>query len=119
ATDATGHENVYEGPYDIAVTALVEGENVLAAEVHQAGASSSDMVFGAELTATVPVLPRARLSVTRNITGQVVISWAPAVGTLESSLSITGLWSTVPNATNPHIVTPAPGAQSQFFRVKQ
>ncbi|HKX61276.1 MAG TPA: PA14 domain-containing protein, partial [Verrucomicrobiae bacterium] len=54
ATDATGHENVYEGPYDIPVTALVEGENVLAAELHQAGASSSDMVFGAELTAAVP-----------------------------------------------------------------
>jgi hypothetical protein len=119
ATDATGHENVYEGPYDIPVTALVEGENVLAAEVHQAGGSSSDMVFGAELTATVPGIPRARLSVTRNAAGQVVISWAPAIGTLESSTSLGGPWLTVPNATNPHTVTPAPGTLSQFFRVKQ
>jgi len=52
-SDAAGHENAWEGPYDIAIDALVAGENVLAAEVHQAGGSSSDMVFGAELVAIV------------------------------------------------------------------
>jgi hypothetical protein len=115
ATDATGHENVYEGPYDLPVTALVEGENVLAAELHQAGGSSSDMVFGAELTATVP--RGTRLSVTRNEAGQVVISWAPPGGVLESSTSLGGPWLPVANATNPQ--TLAPAGQSQFFRVSQ
>ncbi|RLD10966.1 MAG: hypothetical protein DRI44_04710 [Chlamydiae bacterium] len=39
----------YTGPYLISPTALVQGENVLAVEVHQWGASSSDVVFGMEL----------------------------------------------------------------------
>jgi hypothetical protein len=116
ATDATGHENVYEGPFDVPPTALVEGENVLAAEVHQAGGSSSDMVFGAELTASVPVT-RPRLTITRNAAGQVVISWSPAVGVLESAVSLTSGWAPVPNATNPQTVTPT--GQTQFYRVKQ
>ncbi|MCK6498743.1 MAG: PA14 domain-containing protein, partial [Nitrospira sp.] len=55
-TDATGHENAYEGPYEIPIDLLVPGENVLAAEVHQSGGSSSDMVFGAELIATIPTV---------------------------------------------------------------
>ncbi|MBI4660836.1 MAG: hypothetical protein HY735_18525, partial [Verrucomicrobia bacterium] len=50
-----GHEgrDRYEGPFDIPVTALVAGDNVLAAEVHQDGATSSDVVFGLELKATI------------------------------------------------------------------
>lgn len=56
-TDASGHENAWEGPYDVPVSLLRQGENVLSAEVHQSGGSSSDMVFGAELVATVPVVP--------------------------------------------------------------
>ncbi|MDO8632897.1 MAG: beta galactosidase jelly roll domain-containing protein, partial [Phycisphaerales bacterium] len=55
-TDASGHENAYEGPIDIPPALLVPGENVLAVEVHQSGGSSSDMVFGAELVASVPVV---------------------------------------------------------------
>ncbi|MBI4663576.1 MAG: DNRLRE domain-containing protein [Verrucomicrobia bacterium] len=53
-TAATSHENAYAGPFDIPVTALVTGENVLAAEVHQTDTGSSDVVFGLELIATVP-----------------------------------------------------------------
>ena len=61
ATLATSHENAWEGPFEIPTDALVTGDNVLAAEVHQTSTSSSDMVFGAELVATVPVV---RVSVT-------------------------------------------------------
>ena len=115
-TDAGGHENIYEGPYDIGITNLVEGDNVLAAEVHQAGTSSSDMVFGLELIATVPLPPSTILNVTRN--GALVsISWSPAGGTLESAPGVTGPWTTVANATNPHMATANEGAQ--FFRVSK
>jgi hypothetical protein len=121
-TDATGHENVYEGPFDIPVDHLLVGDNVLAAEVHQAGGSSSDMVFGAEVIISVPVSnlgpQRPRLTATRNASGQVIISWSPAGGVLESSTSLGGgAWLPVPNATNPQTVTP--GASPQFYRVKQ
>ena len=38
-----------EGPFTVPVTNLVWGENVLAAEVHQSNANSSDVVFGMTL----------------------------------------------------------------------
>lgn len=42
-----------EGPFSIPTGSLVNGENVLAVEVHQGSAGSSDIVFGLELGATV------------------------------------------------------------------
>ena len=48
-TLGTSHENAYEGPFIIVSDNLVVGENVIAAEVHQTTADSSDSVFGAEL----------------------------------------------------------------------
>ena len=42
----------------VALTNLVLGTNVLAAEVHQAANPGDDVVFGAELTATVEAVPR-------------------------------------------------------------
>lgn len=62
-TDASGHENTYEGPYDIPTSLLKAGENILACEVHQSGGSSSDMVFGAELIATVPTIVKSLLAI--------------------------------------------------------
>jgi hypothetical protein len=41
-----------EGPFTVGVTNLVKGDNVLAVEVHQANASSSDIVLGMTLATT-------------------------------------------------------------------
>lgn len=49
--------NIFSGPFDISNAALVAGENVLAVEVHQSAADSSDVIFGLELKATVPDAP--------------------------------------------------------------
>jgi hypothetical protein len=113
-TDAAGHENAYEGPYDIRLDNLREGDNVLAAEVHQAGGSSSDMVFGGELIATVPVASRPILTIARD-GASVRISWTPAGGTLQSAPSPAGPWSPVTGATSPHTIS-ASGAAA-FHRV--
>ena len=43
----------YEGPFTIPIDSLVEGDNVLAVEVHQASAGSSDIVFGITLDAEI------------------------------------------------------------------
>ncbi|MEW6155931.1 MAG: lamin tail domain-containing protein [Verrucomicrobiota bacterium] len=45
-----------EGPFDVPATGLREGENVIAAEVHQTNAGSSDIVFGSliELVTLTP-----------------------------------------------------------------
>lgn len=50
ATRTVG-DAAYEGPFPISSAALKQGDNVLAVEVHQANASSSDVVFGLTLTA--------------------------------------------------------------------
>ncbi|MBK7999718.1 MAG: hypothetical protein IPK15_13625 [Verrucomicrobia bacterium] len=114
-TDAAGHENIYEGPYDISPALLVEGDNILACEVHQSGGSSSDMVFGAELIATVPLV-RTTMSIARN-GASVNISWAPTGGTLESAPTPAGPWTTVANATNPLSVSAA--TAPRFYRLKR
>ncbi len=112
-TSFDGHENAYEGPYDIAITNLVEGTNVFAAECHQSGTGSSDMVFGAELVATFPV-SRSTLAITRQGTS-VRISWAPAGGVLETAITPTGPWSPVAGATSPHTTDASTGRR--FYRI--
>lgn len=70
ANRVTGNA-AFEGPFQVAATGLVQGENVLAVEVHQANADSSDVVFGSEivLTSTESVMftPGAPNSVLRDL----------------------------------------------------
>ncbi len=42
-----------EGPFQIPTDHLVQGDNVIAVEVHQAGSTSSDIVFALRLDATI------------------------------------------------------------------
>jgi len=51
--DRTVSNADYEGPFVIPIDYLLEGNNVIAVEVHQTGSSSSDIVFGLELDAVV------------------------------------------------------------------
>ncbi len=124
-TSFGGHENIYEGPFDIPLDNLVSGDNVVAAEVHQSGGSSSDMVFGLELIATItdcgsapepPAPPkRATLTVTRN-GANLQIAWTEG-GTLQVADSLISpvVWTDVAGATNPQQV--AVGDGIKFYRV--
>ncbi|MDB6034265.1 MAG: hypothetical protein JWM16_4603 [Verrucomicrobiales bacterium] len=49
-------------PGTVGLTNLILGTNILAAEVHQAVNSGNDVVFGAELTATIEAKPRVPYS---------------------------------------------------------
>gem|GEM_PF-1079631 len=122
-TSFAGHENVYEGPYDVPLDTLLPGDNVVAVEVHQSGGSSSDMVFGLELVATItdcggavetPVVKPATLSVSRN-GANLVVSWTEG-GTLQVADSVKGPWSDVAGAS-PQTVSTATAAK--FYRVKK
>lgn len=122
-TSFAGHENAYEGPYEIPVTALVPGENVFAVEVHQSGGSSSDMVFGAELTATYfstsstpppPTRPKLNLPVLQG--GNVTVSWING-GTLESASSLAGPWASTGDSDGT-FSEPA-GGTAKFYRVRR
>ncbi|MBI4663479.1 MAG: hypothetical protein HY735_32155 [Verrucomicrobia bacterium] len=120
-TDAGGHENAYEGPYEIPLTNLVPGDNVLAAEVHQSGGSSSDMVFGAELIATIPggqtPAPTApKITSVSRTAGSLSIEWS-GTATLQSADAVTGPWTDVANAKSPFSANISGGAK--FYRLKQ
>ena len=52
-------DGVYEGPFTISAASLVQGENLLAVEVHQSATNSSDIVFGLALEATFPATSSA------------------------------------------------------------
>ncbi len=45
----------FEGPFEIPVNVLTTGENLIAVEVHQTNATSSDIVFGLTLDAEIPI----------------------------------------------------------------
>ncbi|MHC1763520.1 MAG: lamin tail domain-containing protein [Verrucomicrobiia bacterium] len=47
-------EAVYEGPVDVPSSFFTTGENVIAVEVHQSNANSSDVVFGLSMEAVLP-----------------------------------------------------------------
>lgn len=120
-TDASGHENAWEGPFDIPITSLLPGDNVLAAEVHQSGGSSSDTVFGAELVATItgggtpaPVAPK--FTTISRAAGNISIEWT-GTGALQSSDSVIGPWTDVANAKSPF--SAASSGLTKFYRLKQ
>lgn len=47
-------EAVYEGPVDVPSPFFTSGENIVAVEVHQSNANSTDVVFGLSLEAVLP-----------------------------------------------------------------
>jgi hypothetical protein len=120
-----GHENAFEGPYDLPTTALVTGDNVMEAEVHQSSTSSSDVVFGAELVGTyfpaggAVVIPPPSTRITVARTGATLaITWTPSGGTLQraSTLASPINWTDIGSA-NPGTITIGTG--TAFFRIKK
>lgn len=117
-TDAASHENAWEGPFEVPAGLLQEWDNVLAAEVHQNGSNSSDIVFGAELAATRPLAGPAEpavISIARRPAGFELL-WADG-GILEVAELITGPWTEVAGAVSPYPISPdGPG---RFYRIRR
>ena len=67
STLADDHESALEGPFEIPAANLRSGNNVLAAEVHQVDAGSSDIVFGASLDAVISITNSATNTTSINI----------------------------------------------------
>jgi hypothetical protein len=110
---------------NLASGALVRGENVLAVEVHQSSATSSDVVFGMSLTAVVAftnppvILEAARVSGGGGF-AVTVGGIAGRTYALESAPSLGGSWTAIATFTNftgqaTHIDT-TPAAATRFYR---
>lgn len=100
----------YEGPFDLPISALVEGENLLAVQVKNSSATSSDITVGLELIATLSACgPGLRISYDGT---QATLTWSDGTYGLERAAAAGGAWSRVTGATSPHTTT-TPG----FYRL--
>ena len=115
-----------EGPFLLSASNLVSGDNVLAVEVHQSGANSSDVVLSIQLiaeiqNATAPVQgPRLRISL-NPATGAVTVSWTGA-GILQQTTELQSsgtVWTDVAGNPNPYVFTPPAGSNMRFFSLRQ
>jgi len=109
-------DNVYEGPLSLPAERLVSGENIFAAEVHQANLGSSDVSFAAELTAILPFFnepPRLTIERTNN---SAIVRWSAPTAVLQEAAAVDGPFGDiVPAATSPYH---APVATNRFYRLR-
>ena len=91
----------FEGSFDVPLTHVVAGDNVLAVEVHNGATDSSDITFGLELIAIVPTLKALeppKLSIDHS-GDTLVISWTEPSAVLKASNSPSGPWTTPSGGT--------------------
>jgi len=113
ATNATDNGTIIQSA-TLPLTLLVTGTNLLAAEVHQSSANSSDLVFDLRLTAN-PVPPPVLLNQAR-LGHELVLYWNDASYALESAASLSGPWTAMP-ALNPQAI--ALTDSQRFFRLRK
>ncbi len=116
----------YEGPFDLSVSNLVAGTNVLAAELHQYSGSNPDAVFGAELSLELPseILPAMpppqspELHFSRS-GSTLLLSWDETDVTLEAADQLGDSahnWETLASGTNSYSATIS--GDQRFFRLR-
>ncbi|MEJ6642653.1 MAG: hypothetical protein QNL33_05305 [Akkermansiaceae bacterium] len=99
----------------ISASKLRQGVNVIAVEVHQATATSSDVSFDFELIVNPAVPLTFRLL---KAGGELNLLWRGEEGlTLQSSQHLNGDWVNLAGAVSPLIVVPNESASSLFFRL--
>lgn len=114
ATNASDNGAVIQSA-TLPLASLVNGTNVLAAEVHQSSAGSSDLMFDLQLTANPA--PTPALLKQAQVGGQLVLHWDDGGYALEEAPTISGPWTPVADGANPMAVQ-FTGTQ-RFFRLKQ
>lgn len=91
---------------------LIEGVNLLAVEIHQGSADSSDLSFNLELTANL--LPPLNAIPSP---GHLVLFWGDASFTLEEVDTLTGTWRPVVGASSPWVVDTV--ETQRFYRLSK
>ena len=100
-------------------TNLISGTNIVAVEIHQQGATSSDVSFDFELIANPapPPPPPQELYFASFDPGQLTFAWGDNSFLLEQANAVTGPWSTL--ATRSPFIVPINLIESQkFFRLR-
>ena len=116
---------IFVGPFQITLTNLNAGDNVIAAEVHQNPPSAnSDVTFGLEFSAHInavvsPGIAPTTMRILRQ-DGNIVVSWPGSGFILESSdaLGSSANWQPVDNQINPYFAAPSAATQ-RFYRLRR
>jgi len=132
ASQPANHENTLEGPFLITNVTIFAVNNVLAAEVHQNGSASADVVFGIELSFSIPSIPLepecalvAPVLLVERLGTNLVLSWTNSClltvpFTLQQATALaaqggTTVWTSL-TTNSPYIVSPTTTAR--FFRLR-
>jgi hypothetical protein len=102
----------------LSTTALVQGNNLLAIQLHQNSLTSSDVAFSIQLVGEIAEFAAAGPTLTISYSGgNVTVTWAGG-GTLQHSTDISSPanWSNVPGTPTSPYTTPATGP-FRFYRV--
>jgi len=101
------------------LTNLVEGDNVLAVEVHNGPGSGTDIVFGSALILSRPNTAPPRLNIVSE-DGFATLYWNAPGFRLQrlGDLSLTNTWTDAPgNASNSPVILPV--SDATFYRLRQ
>lgn len=120
---ASAAEGVIVGPVEVILTNLVGGTNVLAAEVHQVGVASVDVVMGVEFSIelagavlTPPAsVPGAHLGLVTS-GAQFALVWSDPEFLLESAPAVNGPWTPL---LTPSPVLISPTNAAAFHRLRR
>ncbi len=99
-------------------TNLVDGDNVLAVEVHNYNAGSPDITFGTALVATVPLAFPPQLGMLFSKSA-VTLSWSRGGFTLQQAATPAGPWTDVPGPVVSSPFTWTNSEPAQFFRLRK
>ncbi|MEO8352154.1 MAG: hypothetical protein ABI680_10520 [Chthoniobacteraceae bacterium] len=99
--------------YQIPISKLVPGQNIVAIQVHQSSVTSSDLILDCELTANFQ--PPFKLHLTRSA-NQPVLWWFDDTALLEQSPDLEH-WSVIPGAASP--LPFLPQGEKGFFRLRR
>jgi hypothetical protein len=99
-----------------ALTNLVVGDNVLAAEVHNYSVGSPDITFGTSLGLVVPYSLSPLLSVGYS-NGTVTLSWSGSGFTLQQAGTPAGAWTNTPGPVITSPYTPTIQGPALFYRL--
>jgi len=97
---------------------LLEGDNILAVEVHNYNAGSPDITFGLVANYTVPYVPQPTLILTSS-DDMVTLSWNRGGFTLQQADAPGGVWTDVPGPVTTSPFTTNVSNEVLFFRLRQ
>jgi len=101
-----------------ALTNLVQGDNLLAVEVHNFSAQSPDITFAMSLAITWPYVLSAQLSIVSS-NGIPLLSWTGSGFTLQQASNPAGPWTDVPGPVVSSPFIPPLGSSQCYFRLRK